>query len=207
MSTRSKSSAFTLFEVIVAVLLISMIAVTVQRFVGATMTGIEVSQDRQRETEVTSALFRYVDAQLDELPVRGQMLIQGFPHKFGELNSDELQWRCSGGHGTLTGAAEGEWFVTLMLQPQAANSRTLDLGLRRKSVNAAANDKEMNWIPLVRDVAGVKFEFFDARLNAWIERWNDPNAKPLLVRMQIWRIKDSIPEIGLFSLNSSMAQQ
>jgi type II secretory pathway pseudopilin PulG len=206
MKVRRQNSAFTLFEVILAVLLIAMIAVTVQRFVGATMTGIEVSQDRQRETEVTTALFRYVDAQLDELPIRGQTLIQGFPHKFGELNTDELQWRCVGGHGTLTGAADGEWFVTLMLQPQAPASRVLDLGLRRKPVNGG-NDKELNWVPLVRDVAGLKFEFFDARLNAWIERWNDPNAKPLLVRMQIWRTKDSIPEVAVFTINSSMAQQ
>jgi type II secretory pathway pseudopilin PulG len=206
MKVRRQNSAFTLFEVILAVLLIAMIAVTVQRFVGATMTGIEVSQDRQRETEVMTSLFRYVDAQLDELPIRGQTLIQGFPHKFGELNTDELQWRCAGGHGTLTGAADGEWFVTLMLQPQAPASRTLDLGLRRKPVSGG-NDKELNWIPLVRDVAGLKFEFFDARLNAWIERWNDPNAKPLLVRMQIWRTKDSIPEIAVFTINSSMAQQ
>jgi hypothetical protein len=206
MNARRHASAFTLFEVILAVLLIAMIAVTVQRFVGATMTGIEVSQDRQRETESMSALFRYVDTQLDELPIRGQTLIQGFPHKFGELNSDELQWRCSAGQGTLTGAAEGEWFVTMMLQPQAVNSRTLDLGLRRKPVNNA-NDKQLNWIPLIRDVAALKFEYFDARLNAWIERWNDPNAKPLLVRMQIWRTKESIPEISIFTINSSMAQQ
>jgi type II secretory pathway pseudopilin PulG len=206
MKPRRRAAAFTLFEVLIAVLLIMMIAITVQRFVGATMTGIEVSQDRQRETEAMSALFRYVDVQLDELPIRGQTLIQGFPHKFGELNSDELQWRCSAGQGTLTGAAEGEWFVTMMLQPQTLNSRTLDLGLRRKPVNNA-NDKQQNWIPLIRDVAALKFEYFDARLNAWIERWNDPNAKPLLVKMQIWRTKESIPEIALFTINSSMAQQ
>jgi hypothetical protein len=205
MTARRHTSAFTLFEVILAVLLIAMIAVTIQRFVGATMTGIEVSQDRQRETEAMSALFRYVDAQLDELPIRGQMLIQGFPHKFSELNSDELQWRCSAGQGTLTGAAEGEWFVTLMLQPQQG-SKTLDIGLRRKPVNGV-NDKEQNWIPLVRDIAALKFEYFDARLNAWIERWNDPNAKPLLVKMQVWRTKDSVPEMALFTINASMAQQ
>ena len=75
MTARRQTSAFTLFEVILAVLLIAMIAVTVQRFVGATMTGIEVSQDRQKETEVMAALFRFVDTQLDELPVRGQTLI------------------------------------------------------------------------------------------------------------------------------------
>jgi hypothetical protein len=206
MQTRRHASAFTLFEVILAVLLIMMIAVTIQRFVSSTMTGIEVSKDRQRETEVVSALFRYVDAQLDELPVRGQTLIQGFPHKFGELNSDELQWRCVAGQGTLTEAAEGEWFVTLMLQPQAQGSRKLDLGLRRKPANGA-NDKETNWIPLLQEVAAVKFDYFDARLNAWIERWNDPNAKPLMVKMQIWQSKDSVPEVALFTINSSMAQQ
>ena len=55
MPVRRSNSAFTLFEVILAVLLIAMIAVTVQRFVSAMMTGIEISQDRQRETEVTSS--------------------------------------------------------------------------------------------------------------------------------------------------------
>ena len=201
------NGAFTLLEVIIAVVLIALIAVTVQQFVQATLTGISFSTEREAEEEALAALFRHVEAQLDALPSRGQGLLLGTPHKFNGLSSDELQWKCRAGQGTLTGAAEGEWQVTLALLPEKAKPGKYDLGLRRKSVNAPPSDKEMNWVPLLLDVAAIKFDFFDPRLNAWLDRWNDQNARPLLVRMQMWRGRDSIPDVATFTINSAQTQQ
>jgi hypothetical protein len=186
-------------------MLIAMVAVTIQRFVGATISGISVASERQEDVETMNALFRYVRTELDELPQRGQSLIMGYEHLYGTLHSDELQWRCSQGQGTLTGAADGEWFVTLTLREQPENRRKLDLGLIRRPVTNV-NDKELNWVPLVRDVAALKFEYFDPRLNAWQTKWNDANAKPLLVRMQVWRTPDSVPEIAVFTITASLVQ-
>jgi prepilin-type N-terminal cleavage/methylation domain-containing protein len=203
---KTRRQGFTLLEVIIAVMLIAMVAVTIQRFVGATMTGISVSTERQQDVETMNALFRYVKSQLDELPVHGQTLIMGYEHLYGTLHADELQLRCSQGEGTLTGAAEGEWFVTLTLREQQENRRKLDLGLIRRPADGS-NDKDLNWIPLVRDVAGLKFEYFDPRLNAWQTKWNDQSSKPLLVRMQVWRTPDSVPELAVFTINASLVQQ
>jgi len=198
--------AFTLLEVIIAVVLIALIAVTVQQFVQATLTGISFSTEREAEEEGLAALFRHVETQLEDLPSRGQGLLLGTPHKFNGFSSDELMWRCRAGQGTLTGAAEGEWQVTLALMPQRGKANKFDLGLRRHPANAPANDKEMNWVPLLLDVAAVKFDFYDPRLNAWLDRWNDQNARPLLVRMQLWRTKESMPDTATFMINSAQLQ-
>ncbi len=198
--------AFTLIEVLVAVVLIGMIAVTLQRFVTTALMGISISSEHEAEAEKMSALFRYIDEQLDALTPRAQSALIGIPHKFGAgLNSDELQWRCFPGSGTLSSTGEGEWFVTLTVMPQSKTSTTLDLGLKRRYVDA--DETSYDWVPLVKDVAGVKFEYYSKQLNAWLDRWNDQNSRPRLVRMLLWRTKDALPERAVFSVNSSRIEQ
>lgn len=201
-----RCAGFTLLEVIVAVLMIGMIALTLYRFVSTTILGIQTSTEHELQAEKMSALFRYIDAQLDELQPFGQSTLLGTPHKFGNnLNADELQWRGQAGSGTMTGAAEGEWFTILTLMPEKG-SRQTNLVLRRRNVNAADNDYERE-VPLVPNVSGLKFEFYSAQLQAWLDRWNDQNARPKLVRMLLWRTKDSPPERAVFTVNSARVER
>lgn len=200
-----RRAAFTLIEVVVAVVLIGLIAVTLQRFVGTALTGIEISTEREVEMEKSAALFRYIDAQLDDLTPRAQSALLGTPHKFGSnLNSDELQWRCVPGSGTLSSAGDGEWFATLTIMPQKGSNQ-LDLGLKRRFVDA--DEQSFDWVPLMKDVAGLKFEYYSQQLNAWLDRWNDQNSRPRLVRMLLWRTKDSLPERAVFTVNSARIER
>jgi prepilin-type N-terminal cleavage/methylation domain-containing protein len=198
--------AFTLIEIIVAVAIIAMIALSLQRIVTSALTAISISGERELETEELSALYRYIDSSLNDLPKRGQSLIAGAAFRQGQnsLNTDELQWRTRPGEGTLTSAGDGEWFVTLALMPQKQDPRIKDLGIRRRRVEA--REQDYDWVPLVKDVAGVKFEYFDPRLNAWLERWTDQNSLPLLVRMLLWKNRDSLPERKVFTVTSSYVQ-
>lgn len=198
--------AFTLLEVVVAVVLIGLISMTLYRFVETSLTGIEFSKEREAEAEKVAAVFRYIDAQLDDLKPRAQNSLIGTPHKFGSsLNSDELQWRCFAGAGTLSSAGQGEWYGTLTLMPQKKNTSVLDLGIKRRYVDA--DEKSFDWVPLMRDVAGLKFEYYSQQLNAWLDRWNDINSRPRLVRMWLWRTKDSMPEQAVFTVNSSRLER
>lgn len=203
----NRRRAFTLLEVVVAVALVGMIAITLQQFVSTTLIGISASTEREQEVERIAALFRYIDQQLDELPVRGQSTLLGTPHKFGNsLNSDELQWRCLAGSGTMSSAGDGEWFATLTLMPAAKASGKLNLVLRRRYVDAADNAYEKE-VPLLEDVAGLKIEYYSQQLNAWLDRWNDQNSRPRLVRVLLWRTKDSLPERGVFTVNAARIER
>ena len=116
-----------------------------------------------------------------------------------------MQWLCRPGQGTLTTAAIGEFKVTLMLRPQSETSRVYDLGLRRRPVTG--NDKEVNWVPLLRDVAAMEIRYFHPQLNAYIERWNDQNTRPLLVKISIWKTKDSPPLTAVLTIPAAQVQQ
>ena len=109
------------------------------------------------------------------------------------------------GVGTLTTAAIGEFKVTLMLRPQSETSRVYDLGLRRRPVTG--NDKEVNWVPLLRDVAAMEIRYFHPQLNAYIERWNDQNIRPLLVKVTLWKTKGARPQTAVFAIPAAQVQQ
>jgi len=201
-----KRAGFTLLEVIVAVVLIGIIAVTLQRFVSTTLLGIQFSTEKELESETMSALFRYIDVQLDDITPNIQSSLLGTPHKFGNnLNSDELQWKCFTGSGTLSSSGEGEWYVTLTVMPQTKTSSKLDLGLKRRHVDA--DERNYDWVPLLKDVSGLKFEYYSTQLNAWLDRWNDQNARPRLVRMILWKTKDSMPERAVFTVNAALIER
>jgi len=201
-----RTGAFTLLEVIVAVLLIAMISLTLQRFVDAMLTGIAASTEREAEAEKISALMRYLGVQLNAIPPSGIERLKGDRHKFNNLYADELTWRCRGGAGTLTTSADGEWRVTLMLRPQKEKQSKYDLGLRRVRVEGGT-DKDWNWVPLLPDVPELKIDYFDADLNAPMERWTDGSRLPLLVTITFRRAGDAVPETATFKINPAEAQR
>lgn len=201
-----RRAAFTLLEVIIAVLLIAMISLTLQRFVDAMLTGIAASSEREAESEKIAALMRYLGAQLNAIPPSGIERLKGDRHKYNNLYADELTWRCRGGAGTLTSSADGEWRVTLMLRPQKERSSKYDLGLRRVRVEGGS-EKDWNWVPLCFDVPELKIDYFDADLNAPMERWTDGARLPLLVTITFRRGSEPVPETATFKVNQAEAQR
>lgn len=196
--------AFTLLEVMIAVLIIALITTSVYRFVLSTLAGIDASRAASAQRIALVRLVGMLEAELHDLSPRTNNAIVGIPHKFNNQPSDELEWLCRAGNGLFTGAAEGEWRVTLAVQPPAAGSGGLELGLRRRLAGAKASD--YTWLPLIRPVAGLEIRYFDPRLNAWLERWTDGNARPLLVRVKIWRDAQEAPYETLITVPSANLQ-
>lgn len=201
----SRRRAFTLIEVMIAVVITMLLAVSLYRFLSTSLDAIASTTEMTVEQEKLGAFINYVEGQLHDIPPKGQGLLLGTANKFHDLSSDEMQWLCRPGQGTLTTAAAGEFKVTLMLRPQSETSRVYDLGLRRRPVTG--NDKEVNWVPLLRDVAAVEVRYFHPQLNAYIERWNDQNTRPLLVKISIWKTKDSQPLTAVLTIPAAQVQQ
>jgi len=203
-STGPTARGFTLLEVMIATLIIALLAFTLFRFVSANLQAMHATTEMQAERETVQAVVRFVEAQLADLPRRQTGVILGNPLKIHDLPSDELIWRTHAGQGVLTAAAPGEYRVTMTVQPVEGASAEYELGLRREPISAEAGSNvdffargsganKYNWVSLVRPMAGFEVRYWDPRLNAWLDRWTDQTARPLLVRVRLWKNVDDAP--------------
>jgi len=220
MSCRARNSVsrgFTLLEVMIATLIISLLAFTLFRFVSANLQAMQFTTEVQAERDSLQAVVRLVQTQLADLPRRETGAILGNPLKLRDLSTDELIWKTRAGQGVLTAAAPGEYRVTMTVQPVESTSRELELGLRREPITAEARTdlgffergsgtNKYNWVSLIRPVAGFEVRYFDPRLNAWLDRWTDQAARPLLVRVRIWKNADDVPLEAVIPVPSAQLQ-
>ena len=184
-----------------------MITITLHRFLAANLTAIRLTQEVSDDRHSAVALIRAVEAEMHDLPPRVNGAIQGRAHKFNDLESDELQWYCKGGNGLFTKAAEGEWYTTLTIQPASKTSRELEIGLRRRLIDAKESD--YSWLPLLKNVSALEVRYFDKRLGpgGWLKDWTDKNARPSLIRIKLWREADEPPIEAVISVPSANLQQ
>src|SRR5689334_1629870 len=120
MSIRARASCrggFTLIEVMVATLVLALLVFSLYRFISATLRALDASTRLSEERQSVAALTRFVQAQLNDLPVRGSGVLLGKANQFHDLAADEMTWLCRAGQGVMTGAAPGEYRVTLTVQP------------------------------------------------------------------------------------------
>jgi prepilin-type N-terminal cleavage/methylation domain-containing protein len=220
MSTRSDASraGFTLLEVIIATVIIALMTFGLYRFIASNLNALRVSTELYDERQSLQGLVKFLQVQLAELPLKRQGVLTGAPFKFNNLSSDEMTWICTAGHGLMTDAAEQDYKVTLALQPEEG-SKILELGLRREPAGDE-NDRRLNpqfftrgtgtqkysWVRLIRGIAAVKIRYFDPRLNAMVDRWNDPNARPSIVAISVWREADGLPYDAVLEVPSARLQ-
>ena len=189
----------------IAVCVISLMIISISRFVASTLLAIRLTSEGNDDRQSVVALVNAVEAELQDLPPRLNGAIQGVPHKFDNLEADELQWYCRGGNGLFTKAAEGEWYSTLTIQ-RDKTSGELEIGLRRRPVEAKAADYK--WWPLLKRVSALEVRYFDKRLGAggWVEPWTDKGTRPSLVRIRIWRDANEPPYEAVIPVPSSNLQ-
>ena len=221
MSIRARNNAprgFTLLEVMIATMIISLLAMTLFRFVSVNLQAMKFTTELQDERESVQAVVRFLQTQLADLPRRENAALLGNPLKLHELSSDELIWRAHAGQGVLTAAAPGEFRVTMTVQPVESTSSELELGLRREPITPEARAdvdffargsgaNKYNWVSLIRPLAAFEVRYFDPRLNAWLDRWTDQTARPSLIRVRLWKNADDLPVEAVLPVPSAQMQQ
>ena len=53
----------------------------------------------------------------------------------------------------------------------------------------------------------MEIRYYDPRVNGYVERWNDQNARPSLVRIRVWRKPDDAPYEAVLSVPAANLQQ
>lgn len=203
-SNRIRKRAFTLLEVMIAVAIIGLVAISIYRFLETNLQAMQISTEQGNMQMETQGLISVLQYELNNLPRTETGVILGEAHKFNDLSSDEMQWTCGPGCGLFTRNASGEYNVRLVLKP-IPGSNDFDFGVRRISVDETTKlglnlGYEDNWLHLMNGVKAVEIRYFDLRLNAWLEKWTDQNARPTLVRVRLWRTNDTDPYEKILSL-------
>ncbi len=200
-----QQSGFTLVEVMVAVLIICMLALTLNRFVSANLKAIRISNELSVDRQAMLGLVNLLQTQMLELPPSGQNLILGRPQKFGSRSADILEWSAKPGLGLLTSSATGDYRVSLELKPMANNPAVQELGLRRWPKDGGT--KEETWVPLLQPVSALEIRYFRAQLNAKVDRWSDGNSLPSLIFISIQRYPDDPPYEVVLSVPGASIQK
>jgi len=189
----ARTRAFTLLEIMLAVIILGMMALSIYRFVQANVTAIRVSSETDAATARYDGLREFLTQQLQSLPP-GTGALTGEALKVEGHDRDELTWVCSAGPGVLTRYANGDFRVSLRLRRHDGKSQQFDLGLLRtpKDDTAVSNEHE-TWVRLIDNVGSLQIRFFDSRLNTWVQRWTDTVTLPRLVKVVIGRADAKVP--------------
>ncbi len=174
-------------EVMLAACVLALVGVSIYRFVETTLTAVRVSTESERERSLVTAFAGYLRTQMLALPSARAGAIAGEPHRFNSISSDELRWIARPSSGLLTRHATGEWTVTLTTKQLEGGA--CELGLRRQDVEGR---RDANWLPLFPGVRGFEVRYFDGSRKEWMEKWTDPQTRPTLIRVKLWR--DPMPE-------------
>jgi len=208
---------FTLLEVMIATVIVGMLTFALHRFIATTLKALNLTTEISEERQEVDALTRVVQAQLNDLPVTGQGVLVGKANRFNNLSSDEMTWLCRAGQGVMTGAAPGEYRVTLTVQPTQDDKKVLELGLRREVATAESKTEidfftrgsgtaKYNWLPLIRPVAELEIRYWDPRTRSMINQWNDLNSRPTIVQLKLRKHPDEPPYEVILPVPSARLQ-
>lgn len=182
MRMRRTNNGFTLLEVMLAAALMALVGVCAYRFVDTVLTAARISAERGQERALVTAFGGYLREQMLALPPSRAGAIAGEPHRFSGVSSDELCWIARPGSGLLTRHATGEWVVTLTAKQLEHGE--YEMGMRRQDIG---KKRGAEWLPLFRGVRGFEVRYFDKGRREWMEKWTDPQRRPALVRIKLWR--------------------
>lgn len=201
----ARREAFTLLEMMLAVFIISLVMLSVFRFLELNLQAIRLGTEHGADERSIRALVDVLQAEMNALPiVSSQNVLHGEAYKFNEIPQDEMEWQCMAGNGLFTAHAAGDYRATLTLRP-VPKTNELELGLRRVQVDG--NPDEIHWLPLRRGIRAMEIRYFDPRLNNWLERWVDAAQRPSLIRIRLWRADEKDPYEAILHLPARRARQ
>ena len=188
---KQRCGAFTLLEIVLAVVILGMMSLAIYRFVQTNVTTLRISSEANAADAEYSGFQNLLSAQWQSLtPGAGALL--GEPLKLNDRSRDEITWICSAGPGLLTRYAAGEYRVSMRLRPMSKGKDEMELGLLRSPADSLDDPSGENWVPLLPNVQSLQLRYFDPRLNTWVDKWTDTVTLPRLIKVAIGRTNEPV---------------
>ena len=210
----ARRRGFTLLEVMLAVLVISLTALGIFGFVKSTLRAVSYSVEETEQQLAVERLVALVQEEFFGLPARGQATLLGESLKLNGVDFDSIEWRSRGGPGLMTTAATGEFQVKLRIQPIEKDSNKYEIGLWRRpalldtdgGLVAGGSDKDATWVPLLQNVKALRLRYWDPRLGQSLDNWRDPAVRPAFVIMSITPENEDVPYEAVLRIPSAQVR-
>ncbi|HEY5892732.1 MAG TPA: prepilin-type N-terminal cleavage/methylation domain-containing protein [Chthoniobacterales bacterium] len=177
-------AGFTLVEVVLGVLILSLLAGVLFTLVQSTLEAaaeLNVHQGQTQEfnglVEVCRKTFQTLDGKAEFTAKVVRAKGGGYVQQLSIVNAPlALAWQ---GDGTEAG-------ITLMAPRPQANG-LLAFCIQHQSGDVQTNqlDEPTKWFVLVRDLKKLEWRFYDSRANQWRKEWQDTTFRPTLVELII----------------------
>ena len=204
------AGAFTILEVLVALVMLGIVAASVVGAFGVGLRSWKHSQEAldnlQRSSVVGDALLRCFQGIVFALENRDFYGLYGQDGSDGQYDTDTLSFvtRSHRLRGDVGRAWRGPRRITLFIDDSAWGQPALSMSVENPFVLESAAFPEP--IPLTRYVRGLNFRYMDPMTGEWLDEWETPAAEggdpeaPLLpgaieVTITIANVREGRPDI------------
>lgn len=193
------AGGFTLFEMIVVVLIFVLLAGGIYATVNAAVRASATLADENLRTQRINAFVSLLRGTFHNLPATAR--VSGGVRSDGGRAVPELVLKDAPGvfaWGSGNGAAG---MVLLSARPRLGGGREFSL----LSLPASLQESEVSlaiergrWLRLLPDVRNARWRFFDPSVDDWVEEWTEEAARPTLLELNFELLGEEIPRTYVF---------
>jgi type II secretion system protein J len=178
----TRQNAFTLFEVILALMILGLLSGAVYTITTASLESTKATMDEQRGARRLEAFVRITRDAFLNLPSDARVFLRIAKSSTGAPVPELVFAETSGTFGL---ASLGGGSMILSARPRADGTRVFSILRVPGNVEGMEYDRFLEqggWIPLLPGVEKVAWTFFNQ--GEWVEEWPEGSPRPTLVRLQ-----------------------
>jgi len=179
----SEFAGFTLFEVILALMILGMLTGAVYSITSAATEASRATMEEQSSVRRVEAFLKVTRDAFLNLPREGRVQLEFSKSASGAPVPEVIFEEAPGVFGV---PSLGGGSLILAARPRADGSRTMSLLLVPRDPGIGELDRLKagnGWIPLLPRVEKVKWSFFAN--GEWKDEWPRENGRPLTVRLEM----------------------
>lgn len=196
------SSGFTLLEVLVASAILSLVLAALYGVFSQTLAGKHLAEERAARARTARIVLLRISEDLQSAlpPANNKMRFLGETHPTRELPEDALSFVTLTRTAHSSHVPEGDLSeITYLLEPDPTDITRKQLVRRVRATLSPRNNEVDEATPLLPDVHGLHFRFFNGR--EWLEEWRQEQVQmqlPRAVETTVY-VADSRGEIAPYS--------